>query len=113
VSPVTDYVVLIGVVDEGEDTLRIHTDSGRERWLDIPRDDFVVEPIDAERSRVVVDLQTMEAPLWDEDEVTRRLGLLEEMFGDAPFTRWNLIPETRYAAALQMELVEEEGAAQS
>jgi hypothetical protein len=66
--------VLIGVVDEVDGTLRIHPDSSRARWLEIPRDDFVVEPFDEERElrRVVVDLQTMEEAVWGADELAQK-----------------------------------------
>jgi hypothetical protein len=115
-----DVVVLIGFLGPGRQagSYRIHADRGLQRWLEVPGL-IHSRRIDAEdelsRSVVWVDRQMMLEPIFENEqgENDGRLGAVAESLEDAPFSSWNLIPETRLVAAGLLGLIaygeEEEG----
>jgi hypothetical protein len=106
-----DVIALIGFVGPGrqEGSFRIHPDRGLQRWIEAPVVHSArVEPAD-ELSRTVVwvDRQIMMEPIFEDPhgESDGRLGAVAEALEDAPFSTWNLIPETRLVAASLLGLI--------
>jgi hypothetical protein len=106
-----DVIALNGFVGPGAaGGFRIHPDPDLQRWLEVPAivDSQQVNPGDElSRSVVWVDRQIMlqdlfEAPTGGSDG---RLDNVKRELGDVPFSTWNLIPETRLAAASFLGLI--------
>lgn len=100
--------------------LRIHADRNLQRWLEVPRPAVVdvrqLEPDSVfTRSVVWVCNETMVEDLFVPDDVTA-IGNAFNVAG-APYSTWNLIPETRLVAAALLDLIwyedEEEGGSYS
>ncbi len=97
---------------EESPTLRIGPDLEGQRWLAIPFDKVIdrqqTEPgSEFTRSVVWVKRDVMMEPIFTGEQS----DLLEEALAGAPLTTWNLVPETRLAAAYLLNLIryEEEG----
>jgi hypothetical protein len=111
-SPDTeDAVRLVGFVGEGRQGFRIHPDRELQRWLEVPAI-IHSQPLDPEdassRSEVWVDRQTMIESIFSNEQADQLDAALEP----APLSTWNLIPETRLAAAAMLRLLpsdDEEG----
>jgi hypothetical protein len=106
-----DVIALVGFVGPGrEDGFRIHPDRDLQRWLEVPAlvDSQRVDPEDElSRSVVWVNREMMLEQIFEgaPNESDGRLQDVANVLVDAPFSTWNLIPETRLAAAILLGLI--------
>ncbi len=106
-----DVIALNGFIGPGvAGGFRIHADHAAQRWLEVPAivDSQQVNPGDElSRSVVWVDRQMMLEDLFEGDpgQSDGRLDGVRVALGDVPFSTWNLIPETRLAAAGLLGLI--------
>jgi hypothetical protein len=100
-----DVIALKGFIGPGPGGgFRIHPDRDLQRWLEVPEivDSQQVNPGDElSRSVVWVDRQIMLEEIFEvaPGQSDGRLDEVKRDLGDVPFSTWNLIPETRLAAA--------------
>jgi hypothetical protein len=108
---VEDVISLVGFVGPGRNgTVRIRPDYSGQRFLELPR---IVHRQELEpgnpltQSRIWVDRLIMLEPIF-ENQAGQNDGRLPEVanvLADAPFSVWNLIPETRLVAASMLDLI--------
>ena len=100
-----DVIALNGFIGPGAaGGFRIHPDRDLQRWVEVPAivDSQQLNPGDAlSRSVVWVDRQTMLEEIFEASPGVSdgRLDDVKRALADPPFSTWNLIPETRLAAA--------------
>jgi hypothetical protein len=100
-----DVIALNGFVGPGAaGGFRIHPDRDLQRWLEVPAivdSQQVNHGDELSRSVVWVDRQMMLEDLFEGEpgQSDGRLDDVKRDLGDVPFSTWNLIPETRLAAA--------------
>jgi hypothetical protein len=100
-----DVLALNGFIGPGAaGGFRIHPDRDLQRWLEVSAivDSQPVNPGDElSRSVVWVDRRIMLEEIFEESPGVSdgRLGAAREALENPPFSTWNLIPETRLAAA--------------
>lgn len=106
-----DVIALVGFVGPGRDgTVRIRPDYDGQRYLELPgivHRELLEPGNELSPSRIWVDRLTMLEPIF-ENEVGENDGRLSEVanvLAGAPFSVWNLIPETRLVAADMMDLI--------
>jgi hypothetical protein len=106
-----DVIALNGFIGPGAaGGFRIHADRGLQRWVEVPAivDSQQVDPGDElSRSVVWVDRQMMLEDLFEgaPGQSDGRLANVKRELGVVPFSTWNLIPETRLAAADLLGLI--------
>jgi hypothetical protein len=106
-----DVIALVGFVGPGRNgTVRIHPDYAARRYLEVPEivDREPLEPgNELSPSRIWVDRLTMLEPIFEnpDGENDGRLTDVANVLADAPFSVWNLIPETRLVAASMLDLI--------
>jgi hypothetical protein len=106
-----DVISLVGFVGPGRDgSVRIRPDLNGLRFLEVPAivDREELEPgSQLTRSIVWVARETMLEPIFEnvDGENDGRLGEVASVLADAPFSVWNLIPETRLVAASMLDLI--------
>jgi hypothetical protein len=106
-----DVIALNGFIGPGAaGGVRIHPDRDLQRWLEVPAivDSQQVNPGDElSRSVIWVDRQMMLQDLFEASPGVSdgRLDDVKRDLGDVPFSTWNLIPETRLAAASFLGLI--------
>lgn len=106
-----DVLALVGFVGPGrQDGRRIHPDRHLQRWLELP-DGAIVDSqrIDSEdelsRSVVWVRRSVMTEPVLQADVDDGLFDQVLELLDSAPFSAWNLLPETRMVAARLLGLI--------
>lgn len=106
--------------EEERTRLRIHADRNLQRWLEVPRRAVVdVQQLEPEsvftRSVVWVCNDAMVEDLFQPDDVTQIANAFNA--AGAPYSTWNLIPETRLVTAGLLDLIwyedDEEGGSYS
>jgi hypothetical protein len=106
-----DVISLVGFVGPGRNgTVRIRPDLDAQRFLEVPAivDRQPLEPgNELSRSRIWVLRETMLEPIFENEagENDGRLTDVAAVLADAPFSVWNLIPETRLVAASMLDLI--------
>jgi hypothetical protein len=106
-----DVIALNGFIGPGAaGGVRIHPDRDLQRWLEVPAivDSQQLNPGDElSRSVVWVDRRTMLEEIFEASPGVSdgRLDAAREALENPPFSTWNLIPETRLAAAELLGLV--------
>jgi hypothetical protein len=114
---VEDVISLVGFVGPGRDgSVRIRPDYSGQRFLELPSivHRQLLEPRNPlSRSRIWVDRMTMLEPIFENQDGQNdgRLPEVANLLAGAPFSVWNLIPETRLVAASMLDLIpyDEEG----
>jgi hypothetical protein len=106
-----DVIELVGYIGPGRgDGFRIYPDRALQRWIEVPAvvDSQRIDPDDELSQSVIwVKRQTMLEPIFQGEpgQSDGRLDTVAEVLADAPFSTWNLIPETRLAAAQLLDLI--------
>ena len=108
---VKDVMALVGYVGEGRGgAVRLYTDPGAQRWMDIPLDQIAhhapfeeVEggPVAPGRSVVWVQREWMNGHVFREDALID----FSDLFVDSWISTWQLVPDTRIVAAEMLDLI--------
>jgi hypothetical protein len=110
---VKDVMALVGYVGPGrDDAVRLYSDFGGQRWMDIPIDQIAhqaaLEDVEGPSVRpgkrvVWVQREWMNDPVFQEEALGP--GDFEELFVDSWMSTWQLIPDTRMVAAEMLDLL--------